>query len=98
LRTFFIILLNYIVKKADQKLQWIVNYPCDSSDQANHERGNLSFAKLQDKPDAFDKKGFVDLAYLRSYSNLQFRKLANALSERSFPLGDPIVQTVIRQV
>jgi hypothetical protein len=58
----------------------------------------LPFAKFKDKPDAFDKKGFVELANLRSYSNLQFRKLANALAERSLPLGDPIVQTVIRQV
>ncbi|GAB4822814.1 hypothetical protein N2152v2_009860 [Parachlorella kessleri] len=61
-------------------------------------RGNLAIAQQDQKPHWLSKHGFLAFGALRAYPLIQFRQLCETLHKRCLPLGQPAVQTLVRQL
>jgi hypothetical protein len=78
---------------SEEKFSWCLQMPTDIS----LERGNSAIALQCDRPDWLTKREFLAFGQLRSYPNLQLRKLCSALQDITLPLTHAAVQTLIRQ-
>ena len=78
----------------DSQLQWMMPLP----DHPQADRGNLVYARQDEKPPWLRKEAFIALGDLRAYPNAQLRKLCIALKKRSLPLGHQAVTCLIRQL
>jgi hypothetical protein len=69
----------------------------ESYTQVKAERSNMAIARQDLRPSWLSKQGFLPFGSLRSYPLGQLRRLAQALKERSLPLGRPEVRTLVLQ-
>ncbi|KAF0710192.1 Aste57867_5643 [Aphanomyces stellatus] len=74
-------------------LQWAMEYPNSESSK----RGNLVFSQLHLKPTGMTKASFLALGTLRSYPHQQYKKLVHGILDKTLPLDNTFVQSLIRQ-
>lgn len=61
-------------------------------------RGNLPISMQDKRPDWITKPGYLALGALRAQGVGQLRRMFDALQQRHFPLSQPEVVTLVRQV
>ena len=86
---------HYTEELGNQALQWIMPQYGDNSENTKF-RGNQGITSQHLKPFNFTKPQFLEFTSLRAYPYTQLRKLCTSL--RILPLGETLVQTVIKQL
>jgi hypothetical protein len=67
------------------------------NDNGGKYRGNLPYARQNQKPDWLSKTEWLSFANMRSHPNTQIRNIIIAFEERQLPFNNDCVQTLIRQ-
>ena len=87
-------LIEYFTEKFDQNIQFTLIQLREDTDSR---RSNQPVANQKLKPSCFKKYQWLTFANLRAYPNQQLRKICSILNDRSLPLSEPIVHTLLRQ-
>ena len=87
-------IIEYFTEKVDKDVQFALTQYNENTPAT---RSNQAIANQKFKPNCFTKSEWFTFTSLRAYPNQQLRKLCSILNDRSLPLSEPIVHTLLRQ-
>lgn len=81
----------------DTHLQWTIMQPEENHGSSDRIRGNLAYARQNQRPDWLSNTGWLNFANLRAYPNSQLRNILVAIQDRQLPFNKFNVRMLIDQ-
>ena len=88
-------LVEYFTEQVDNSIQFALTQYGNLTEAT---RSNQAIANQKTMPKCFKKAQWLTFGSLRAYPNQQLQKLCAVLNDRTLPLNEPIVLTLIRQI